>query len=187
MNDEDKKKLEGIEIIELKSRIDTPEIPNRKIKEPSKIHEKIDYNLQHLLKTNNVSKQIQELYGVFDDKIKSIDEEIFRKFSKHNVTYYSPSKVFVYMGFRKNSLWMNLFTNTQKIEGINNIKNHENWGRVIIKNENQINQVYEAVKKSHQIMKDAVKNNINTGWFALSNKDEESEEAESDVKHLEDF
>lgn len=186
LTEQDKKKLEGIEILELKSMINTPEIPNKRIEEPSKAIEKSEYDLQYHFERKGVSMQIQELYKKLSGKIKEINEEIFRKFSKTAITYYSPEKMFVSMGFRKNTIYMDVFTNQNQLEGIKNVKNHENWGRINIKNESQLDCSVNAAKQSYKIMKEAIKNNINTGWFALSKEDEEIidewEEAEKDPR-----
>lgn len=174
LSEEDKKKLEGIEIIELKSYI--KELPNKPIKEPSKAIEKSEYDLQHHFNRKQVSKNVQNIYIELDKRIRNINEEIFRKFSRTMITYYSPEKMFVSIGFRMHGFYIDIYTNQEKIEGVTNITNHENWGRIIVKSENQLDQIEKAIKRSHEIMKQAIKNNINTGWFALSKDDEEEEE-----------
>src|SRR3989344_5180077 len=106
MNIEEKKKLEGVEIIELKSLIKDPSFKNIEIKVPQKTMEKSEYDLEHHFKRKDVTKQAQELYHKLDGRIKAIDNEIFRKFSKTAITYYSPEKMFVFLGFRKNGIWI---------------------------------------------------------------------------------
>ncbi len=186
LKEEDKKKLEGIEIIELKSIINTPEIPNKIIKAPTKTIEKSEYDLQHHFKKNKVSQIIQDIYKKLDEEIKKIDEEVFRKFSKTAITYYSPEKMFVFLRLRQNAIWMNIFTNEEKIENVNNIKNHENWGHTSIRSEKDLDKVLNAVKKSYQIMKVAIKNNINTGWYAKSKDIEEGEENGEESEEVEE-
>src|SRR3989344_587090 len=106
LSDEEKKKLEGVEIIELKSLIKDPSFKNIEIKVPQKTMEKSEYDLEHHFKRKDVTKQAQELYHKLDGRIKAIDNEIFRKFSKTAITYYSPEKMFVFLGFRKNGIWI---------------------------------------------------------------------------------
>src|SRR3989338_4200442 len=58
-----KRELSGIEIIELKLMIDTPEIPNREPKDPEEVPDKkSEFSLPYHYKRKNVSKNIQALY-----------------------------------------------------------------------------------------------------------------------------
>ena len=61
-----------------------------------------------------------------------------------------------------------------------NYTNHENWGTSTIFDEKDIQNLIPSIKKSYDIMKQAVKNNINTGWFSLTPREhlEEGEETE---------
>lgn len=175
LSQEDKKKLEGIEIIELKSIINTPEIPNKPIEEPSKILEKTEYNLEHHFKRRTVNKNIQELYHKLDESIKLINDSIFRKFSKTAITYYCPEKMFVFCRLQKNGIRLNIFTNEKNIDGVKNIKNHENWGIISLRKEKDFERVLNSIKESYEIMKQAVEENINTGWYAKTPKDHEED------------
>lgn len=181
LNPDEKKLLQDVEIIELRSIIEDPNIKNTEIKAPEKDIIKSSYDLNHHFRERGTLKPIQDLYSELDRRIREIDKEIFTKVSKNSVTYYSPVRVFIYVGFRKNGFWMNLFTNQQKIPSVVNIKNHENWGRMIIKSEKHLDEAMNAIRQSYQIMKDAVKNNINTGWFAVTPKDHLEEEGEEET------
>jgi len=168
----EKKKLKGIEIIELKSIINTPEIPNKELKDPDKvIPEKEKFDLRYHYERKNVSKNIRDLYEKLDKKIKGIHSDVWRKFSKTAITYYTPEKMFIYLGFQRRGIMLEIFTNEENIEGVKNIRNHTNWGRVSLKSDRDFDKVGNAIKRSYEIMKKAVKENINTGWFAKTPKD----------------
>jgi len=70
---------------------------------------------------------------------------------------------------------MNIFTDQETIEGVKNIKNHENWGRVSIGNKSQIPTTISAINRSFQLMKEAIENNKNTGWYALTPREKLTE------------
>ncbi|MFC1485719.1 hypothetical protein ACFL55_01670 [Candidatus Latescibacterota bacterium] len=165
----DRTKLKGIEIIELKSLID--ELDDNPIREPDKVVEKSEYDLQHHFKRKNVNKNIQIIYEKLDKGIREIDEQIFRKYAKTAITYYSPEKNFVYLKFRKVSLVLNIYTNQIHIDGIDPIKYHENWGILRVKNENDLKLALMAITKSFELIKKAISDNINTGWYAVTPRD----------------
>ncbi len=178
LSPEEKKQLYGVEIIELQNVIRDPAIKNVVIKAPAKEITRSAYDFNHHFRMKGTLRHVQELYFELDRRIRSIDKEIFSKISETRVTYYSPTRVFIYVGFRKNGFWLNIFTNAQHVEGVRNIKNHQNWGRIIIKSDKDLDVAMNAILKSHSIMKEAVKNNINTGWFALTPRDHLEEDEE---------
>ncbi len=48
---------------------------------------------------------------------------------------------------------------------------HENWGKFRITTENDVKVAFNAVKKSHEYIKKAIKMTINTGWYAVTPKE----------------
>ena len=66
---------------------------------------------------------------------------------------------------------LHIYTNQQKIESVQNIKFHENWGEVKIKNERDIPIVINAIKKSYELINQAIIDNINTGWYTVTPKE----------------
>lgn len=85
---------------------------------------------------------------------------------------------------------LNIYTNQVKIKGVKSIKDHENWGIVKVKRDNDLQMVLAAISKSYELMKKAISDNINTGWYAVTprekltwvktpNSDDESDETES--------
>lgn len=173
---EKRKSLKGLEIIELKSIIDTPEVPNISPKDPEEIaKEKAEYDLEYHFKRKKTTKKTQELYMELDKAIRNIEESIWVKYAQTAITYYSPEKMFVLLRFRKSFLALNIFTDQEMIEGVQNIKGHENWGKVHIKNKNRLPTTISAIKRSFHLMKEAIKDNKNTGWYALTPRDKLTE------------
>ena len=163
---EDRNKLAGIEIIELKSLIE--ELDNIPIQEPDKATSISEYDIQHHFNRKQVNKSIQILYQKLDEGIRNINENIFRKYAKTAITYYSPERNFVYLKFRKSLLALNVYTNQEKIDGVHPIKYHENWGKISIHSEKDIKIALEAITKSFQLIRHSVSNNINTSWYAVT-------------------
>lgn len=157
-----------VEVIELKSLI--KELPNKEIEEPEKVTLKTKYDLEHHYKRKGVEKTIQLLYEKLHEKIKEVDERIWRKFSKTAITYYGPEKMFVAVRLQKRGVKLHIFTNEEGIEGVKNIRNHTNWGEFNLKREEDFNTAVNAIGRSYKIMREAIKNNINTGWYAKTPK-----------------
>lgn len=183
---EQKKIIEGVEIIELKSFIKNPEIRNRQIKAPEKEIEKSEYDITHHFIRSDVNENVKTLYNKLHDEIIKINPNIFRKFSRTAITYYSPEKMFIFVRLQKTSVKVELFTNQQKLENIRNYTNHENWGATTLFNEGDIQKLIPILNQSYEIIKQAVKDNINTGWFAVTSRehleeDEEGSDTEEDL------
>jgi predicted transport protein len=169
LNEVDRKKLAGIEIIELRVLID--ELENNPIEEPDKVSSKSEYDLPYHFDRIGVNKNIQKLYKKLDSEIKSINEQVFRKFAKTAITYYSPERTFVSLRFQKSVIAMDIYTNQQKISGVKLIPNHENWGTIRVKNEEDLARALAAIKISFVLIRKAIENNINTGWYAVTPKE----------------
>lgn len=180
-NEEMKSKISeaGIEILELKSIINTPEIPNQKPESLEEI-EKSEYDLAHHFVRSNVNDNVKPLYNKLHEEILKINSEIFRKFSRTAITYYSPEKMFIFIRLQKTSVKVDIYTNRQDLEDVRNYTNHENWGTSTIFNERDIENLMPSIKQSYEIMKRAVKDNINTGWFALTPREHLEEENEGE-------
>jgi len=161
-----------IEVIELRDRIKT--LPNKPVERPD-IKEK-EYFIEDLWSKRKVADSTKNLFQKFDKEVKSIDDEIWSKVAKTTVSYYAPERVFLYTWFRRKAITFDLFTRGQKIEGVHNydpLKGGAKWGWIRLDNDAELPKVLEAVKKSHQLIKEAIRNNEPTGWYA---KAEESEE-----------
>lgn len=165
-----------VDIIELKTEIE--ELENPPIEDPE-TSSKQEYNLEYHFDRSNVREDIKKLYFRLDEIIKGVHPDIWDKYSKTMITYYSPEKMFLSVRFRQSSIVIDFFTNQSNLEGVNNIKNHENWGRTIIHNEQELERIVPSIRQSFQIMQQAEKEGIKTGWFALSDEDTDTEEDET--------
>lgn len=183
LSDAQRKRLKGLEVVELCTFIE--ELENKPIEEPDKINKKSDYDIEHHFNVKKVEKNIRRLYQELDTKIRAIDGQIFNKFSKTAVTYYSPQKNFVYLEFLQSRMVIRMYTKGSKIPGVENINDHENWGIVRLKTEADLATVSAAIKKSHALMKTAISEGINTGWYAVTPKNKMSW-VKSDVGSSED-
>ncbi len=176
-----KKQLAGIEIIELKSRI--KEFESKPVEEPDKTGiGKEEYTFQHHLKHGG--EKISHLFLELDKKIKEINPEIWAKPTKSCITYYSPERVFIYLHAQKNGIKLDIFTNAKKIDGVDEAyPDALKWGRIYLKNIEDLDKVLFAIKKSYESIKYAIKENLNTGWFSIpENTPKPNNEPEVDVE-----
>lgn len=138
--------------------------------------EKPEYTIEELYRSKKVTDSIKNLFQSFDREVKSINDEIWSKVAKTTVTYYSPERVFVYTYFRQQAITFDLFTRGERIDGVKNYspsKGGAKWGCINLDNEKELPKVLEAVKRSYQLIKEAVKNNEPTGWFAKLEEEED--------------
>jgi len=120
-----------------------------------------------------VNDSTRQLFQRFDEQVRSIDEEVRSKVAKTTISYYSPKRVFVFTYFRKNAIRIELFTGGKDIEGVKNIDHSQGgakWGVIYLRHDKELPNVLEAVKTSYQFIKEAIKNNEPTGWFAKVEK-----------------
>lgn len=178
LSKEQKKKVDGVEIIELKSLIKDPLIKNTKIKTPQKEIEKSEYDLTHHFNRKQVSQNVKDIYDKLHKEIVSINQNIFRKFSRTAITYYSPEKMFIYLDLMKTSIRVTVYTDENKLIPFKNITNHENWGVATIRTIKEVDSLKDALTKSFNLMEESIKENKNTGWFALTSKEHIEEDEE---------
>lgn len=153
-----------LEVIELKELI--KELPTKPLQEPEVITEGVKYELEDLASYKRTTVNIRDTYKQFDEKIKQINEKIWRKISKSAVTYYCPERVFVYLRFQKQGLRMTVFVGGVEIEGVKNYKKHPMWGVTYLRKMDDLDKTMEIMKRSFNLIREAIKNNINTGWYA---------------------
>jgi len=162
-----------LEVIELKEVIAT--LPNTLIQRPdSETHE---YSLKEHLQ--QIPEQVKKLFQEFDEQIKDISDEIYHKPAKNVITYYSPKRVFIYLHLQKKGLKLEVFTRGQPIDGVKSydyLRGGAKWGVLYLTDKGQLEAVLQAIKRSHKLIKEAIKNNESTGWFADIEEREEAEE-----------
>ncbi len=141
--------------------------------------------IEDLYKSKKVSPSIKSLFENFDREVKSINEEIWLKVSKTMLGYYSPERVFNFTYFQKQAIRFDLFTRGEIIDAVKNFdrsKGGAKWGSIYLRKEEEQSKVLEAVKSSYRLIKEAIKNNEPTGWYAKI--EEESKEISEPRKVL---
>lgn len=103
----------GIEIISLKDKI--KELSNEPLPDPE-IRSKQEFTLQDHFNISRASENIKQLFFKLDSEIKNINSEIWDKYSKTMITYYSPERIFFSVRLGKNSIKVETFTNKEKID-----------------------------------------------------------------------
>ena len=64
-----------------------------------------------------------------------------------------------------------IYTNQKKLNKVKNIKFHENWGEFRIKSERDLASAIASIRESFSLIRQAIKDNINTGWYAVTPKE----------------
>lgn len=160
-----------LEVIELKDII--TRLPNEPIGRPSPQIE--EHTLEDLLKREKVKPKIRLLFHEFDRQVKSLNDEIWSKVAKTTVSFYSPERVFLYTYFRQTSIRVEMFTRGKNIAGVRqdpNAKSGAKWGSIIFKTSEELPQVLKAVEKSYKHIREAIKQNEPTGWYAQVEPDD---------------
>jgi hypothetical protein len=153
-----------LEVIELSEIIKS--LPNKPIQRPEIGPD--ERTVEEYLKA--FPEKIAKIFGKLDECVKALSDEIWRKAVRPpGVNYYSPEKVFMYMAFQKQGLRLNIFTRGEKIERVKSFdyaKGGIKWGKIYVSDENQLEGVISIIKKSYDLIREAIKNNETTCWFA---------------------
>jgi|GEM_PF-6321338 len=83
----------------------------------------------------------------------------------------------LYLRFQKRGLRLIVFTRGEKLEGVESFEYERGgakWGRMHLRDEKQLEKAIPILKKSYELIKEAIKNNEPTGWYA--DLEEETEE-----------
>lgn len=154
-----------IEVIELKSAY--LDYENQVIEEPEKITQLSDYNVEDLFKKY---PGLKPLFDNFHKTIMKINPNIWMKISRTGPYYYSPERVFFNVIIQKQGLRLTLFTGGKKMKNVVSVSEEgtfgQKWGRFYVKNINDVKQAKSVLEKSFDLIRKAIKNKENTGWYA---------------------
>ena len=169
-----------IEVIELRDRIKS--LPSRPVQRPDV--EREEHLIEDLYNERKVVDSVRGLFEVFDTEAKLIDDEIWSRVAKTTVAYYCPERVFIYTYFRQRRIRFELFTRGESIKGVDNFdpaKGGAKWGSIYLSEDGELPKVMEAVSTSYRLIKDAIRNNEPTGWYAkVDDSGEEGDDGSGD-------
>jgi predicted transport protein len=173
-----------IEVIELREVIKS--LPNPPTHRPDRLSEADEYSLEeHVVQ---FPEKVQKLFQELDRQVLEISENVWHKVTKV-VTYYSPERVFIYLHLQKQGLKLEVFTRGETIEGVKSFgykRGGAKWGVLYLTDITQTKNALQAIKRSYALIKEAVKNNEPTGWYAdLEEAQEEDEELPLDERNAE--
>ncbi len=154
----------GIEVIELKEEIKNLE--NFPLESPDKPTAEEKYSLtMHFDRAGIVAKK---LFEELDKKIKKIDDSIYSKVIKYRVRYNSPKRGFAGIALRKDFLNIHLFTGGKRLKGVEPFSREhgQKWGQLYVRSKKDFPNAISALKRSHQMINQCIKDNVPTGWFA---------------------
>lgn len=167
-----------LEVIELREEIKG--LPNWPIERPDKTMKRDRPTLEEHLE--NYPKETAVLFNIFNQKVKELSDEIWHKVGRYpGASFYSPERVFVFLNFRKPGFSLELFTRGEKLEGVKSLAvksergGGEKWGRINARNKAELKKIFPVVKKSYQLIKEAIKKNEPTGWYSKLEGEEEEE------------
>jgi len=175
-----------IEVIALKDRIG--EMENPPVERPDKgTTEKAKETLDDLIRRRGLSEPPASLLRKLIERADELDERVFHKVGQGSVSIYSPERVFCYVFFRKKGLRLEVFTRGESLEGTKPVKSEQvglKWALVSLFDEPAIDKAMPVLAESLQRIRQAVKENETTGWYAKPGEEEaqgdEADDADSD-------
>jgi predicted transport protein len=168
-----------MEVIELREVI--RDLPNEPIKRPDMSVDVITGmtdTLDAYFVRRGTNKRAQNLYRQMEERVRSIDDEIWVKISEKTITFYSPERVFAYVSGQKTQIRLTLFTRGQPMEEVSTFgmkRGGHKWGRIVLRKDQDLEKVSLALEEAYDRIREAIRNNENTGWYAELEGDEEDE------------
>lgn len=157
-----------IEVLELKS--EYLKYENEPIEEPEKETKSKKVKEDLIFKNYTESKV---LYEKFNKTVLSIDKKIWFKTAKWKIFYYSPERVFFNLAIQKQGLKLVLFTGgkpIKKVEPYTDSTDYaQKWGVFYVFSIEDISKAKAVLKTSLQRIREALRKNENTGWYAEVN------------------
>ena len=165
-----------LEVIELREVIKS--LPNKPIQHPETETAKGTVKVEDHLRS--FPQQVGSLFLALDTRVKEMSEEIWHKVREiPGVTYYSPERVFIYLEFQQRGLRLTVFTRGESIRGVKSFdykRGGSKWGRIVLRNQAELDRALPILRRSHELIKLALKDNEPTGWYAELEQDSEEEE-----------
>jgi len=113
----------------------------------------------------------------------ALDDACFYKVGDKKVSFYCPERVFMYMAPRKTRLRLDLFTGGEPLGDVKQFdyeKGGQKWGGITVTDERALRKTLPWVEESCRRIKQAIKNNEPTGWYAEIEESPEEADDECD-------
>ena len=169
-----------LEVIELSAVIkDLPNPPTERPDTSTDVANTIDAYFAR----RGTNRRAQDLYRLMEQQVREIDDEVWVKISDKSITYYSPERVFAYVNGQKTQIRIQPFTRGEPMDGVAPFgfaRGGHKWGQIVLKSEQDLDKVVASLSEAHRRIREAIKNNENTGWFAELEGDEEDDLDETD-------
>jgi hypothetical protein len=107
-----------LEVIALKDILET--LPNEPVTRPG-TSDKIqptDIKLEDHYSRRKMTDKAIAMFEEFQRKVSDVDDRVWKKVAKSTITFYSPSRVFCYVAFRKHGFELSFFTRGDTIDGV---------------------------------------------------------------------
>lgn len=154
-----------LEVLELQS--EYSKYDNPPVQEPDKEIRAKKSDQSDIFKNYTSSKV---LYEKFHKEALSIDSKVWAKPAKNRIFYYSPERVFFNVAVQKKGLNIILFTGGKKIKYVDPVTDGGNyaqkWGVFYVLGNEDLKKVKTILKLSLNRIREALKRNENTGWYA---------------------
>jgi len=173
-----------LEVIELREVIkDLPNPPTERPDTSTNVATGVTDTIDAYFARRETNRRAQDLYRQMEDHVRAIDEEIWVKISEKTVTFYSPERVFAYVRGQKGQIRIRPFTRGEPMDGVSPFgltRGGHKWGQIILKTEQDMDKVVAALQEAHRRIREAIRSNENTGWYAELEGDEEDDVDETD-------
>ncbi len=149
-----------MEVVELRKAIRG--MPNEPLDPRATAPEPVD--LAALMDQHRVTPTARELFARLDADLLALDDRVFRKVTKTGLTYYCPERVFAFVYFRTDHLFVELFTGGRHGPDVESFRASPQWGHFRVRDDASHLRALELVRASLHDVREAVKHNRPTAY-----------------------
>lgn len=164
-----------LEVIELRDRI--KQLENRRIKRPDKRPDG-STDIEKWFERHKVKSNVQDVFRNMIQRLQEIDDSVFYNVGKTAISVYCPERVFAYYMPRQTKISLNLFTNGEPLHDVRQYefaKGAQKWGNATFRSMSELDAVFPSLEQSLKRIKECIKHNEPTGWFAEAESDGDDE------------
>jgi len=119
---------------------------------------------------------VKEIFDLLLNRTLKLNDKVWSKSNKRNVSFFSPEKQFFRARFQKSGLKLTLFTDGDELPHVTAVKQSDDagqlYGHAKIRSFDELEKVFPSIELSYQKMLKAVGEGKNTSWFKGKRSDQ---------------
>lgn len=147
-------------------------VDDEEIEDETSLKDNLDPNLVNSIPVDQLEDYPQLTKQIFEllfKRTKELDEKIWSRTNKRNVSFFSPEKSFYRASFQKSGIKLLVFTDGKELAHVTPITQDDGggqlYGRAKIRSFEELDKVFPSLEESRKRMLQAISEGKNTSWW----------------------